>query len=138
MAVHYFCVTGSIVPKARPRGTRSGHHYTSPVYREWKDRAISELAFQYDGDPISIPVLIDVVLIGKHRRSGDTDNVIGSLMDAMVQSGILQDDNMVKVPAISVSLSHSKVDPKAFISLVESPEIRIPAWVEDRLQTIEP
>lgn len=110
-----FKLEGGIVPKARPRGTAKGHHYLPKDYRQWKNSAIESLRSQFTGDTIFDPVRVKVLLSGKHNRQGDTDNVIGSILDALVQAKILVDDNMAHVVEIAIRLEHSKAEPTATI-----------------------
>lgn len=108
---------GCVIPKARPRGTSKGsHHYLPQGYREWKDAAIACLRKQQP--PLKLSgVRVDVVLEGKHRRQGDADNIIGSLMDALVQAGILANDNLVCVTGISLELNYNKDNPRTIIAI---------------------
>lgn len=85
-------LSGRIVPKARPRGT-SSHYYMPSAYRNWKQDAISCFQSQTTERNLS-GVFVEVTLLGKHRESADSDNLIGSIFDALVQSKILANDNL--------------------------------------------
>lgn len=109
---------GAIVPKARPRVTRTGHAFMPSAYREWKVAAIASLTAQWGDRPqVSGPVIVVIALKGKHRRSGDADNTAGAILDAMVQAGILSGDNLKAVPTLTVSLSHGPTFPTATIDI---------------------
>ena len=107
---------GCVVPKARPRGNNKGTFYTQTSYRLWKEEAIAHLRQQQP--PLKLSgVRLDVVLEGKHSRRGDADNIIGSLMDALVQAGILANDNLVCVTGISLELNYNQDNPKTYIAI---------------------
>ena len=126
----YYILEGEIVPKARPRSGKNGRHYLPQNYRDWKDNAIWELQKQHLGNAIKNPVCVDIVLMGKHGRRGDGDNIAGSIWDAMVQAGILASDNLLHVPSLSLQLFWGQESPKALIRI--SPEIPAipPVWCE--------
>lgn len=97
---------GTIVPKARPREYR-GRFLLPKNYREWKENAIAELQIQYQGKPLS-GVYVLIQLHGKHNRRGDSDNIAGSILDALVQARILQDDSLMHVLGLSLVVEWSK------------------------------
>jgi Holliday junction resolvase RusA-like endonuclease len=105
-----FSLPGAIVPKARPRFS-NGFAYTEPKYGNWKQAAIASLQRQVTPQmrsslPINEPVAVHILLTGKHNRAGDADNTSGSILDALVQAGILQKDNLTIVVELSVILVH--------------------------------
>ena len=116
MSVYTFNLNGPIVPKARPRVTKRGAHMPEN-YRDWKEGAIAELSNQYQGEPLEWAE-VTISLSGKHNRQGDADNVAGSVLDALVQSGVLKDDNMKRVPSLTIALDwQKKVEPRAVVVL---------------------
>lgn len=104
-------LTGSVVPKARPRV--SGHAYLPPKYRSWKNHAIGEIKDQLvSTQNLGLSdVSIEVILFGKHQRRGDADNVIGSILDVLVDSKVLKDDNLKCCFALSIRLQYSDEPP---------------------------
>jgi Holliday junction resolvase RusA-like endonuclease len=85
-------------------------------YRQWK-RAASSL-FRQSLQPVtSYPITISIRLTGKHSRRGDIDNISGSILDALVQAGTLEDDNLTKITGLSISLSYSKAQPEISITI---------------------
>lgn len=114
---HQFKLDGSIVPKARPRtNKKTGRIFTQSSYRDWKDEAIAQLRSQ--SPPLMLEgVKVDVILKGKHSRRGDADNIIGSILDSLVQSGLLKNDNLVCVHGISVTLEHGQDSPTTVINI---------------------
>jgi len=108
-----FRLQGAVVPKARPRcGVRYGKAvaYTDPNYDKWKEGAKKEVEKIMGLYPNhTYPLLqanVFLVFDGKHDRSCDGDNSSGSINDALVQAGILKDDNFLKVPEQAVLLNH--------------------------------
>lgn len=94
-----FELEGWVVPKARPRLTKSGHAYLPKNYRDWKDNAINQLAKQICLDEkVITKTVILINFIGSGRANADTDNLQGSILDALVQAEILEDDNRKIVP----------------------------------------
>jgi Holliday junction resolvase RusA-like endonuclease len=129
----YYILYGEIVPKARPRSGANGRHYLPQNYRDWKDNAVRELKAQHTGTAIANPVCVDIVLMGKHSRRGDGDNIAGSIWDAMVQAGILPDDNLKHVPGLSLQLFWGKESPTALIRITTNVPLHPPAWGDRRL-----
>lgn len=90
----------SIVPKARPR-LGSGMAYLPERYRDWKKEAELDLRSQVARDFIQFTTAsVAIKIIGSVR--GDLDNLAGSVLDALVQADILEDDRISCVPALSV------------------------------------
>ena len=107
---------GAIVPKARPRFSQNGRAYTHRGYYQWKQMASGILGQQWGDRPtLEGPVEVVITLSGRHRRSGDSDNIAGSILDAAVQAGILKNDNLVVIPKLSIELHYSQRPPAATI-----------------------
>jgi len=88
-----FWLPGVVIPKARPRVSRNST-YLPQRYQDWQRLAIAELLLQIsDRTPLEYPVVVRVLLQGKGHR-GDIDNLAGSCLDALVKSGILEDDRL--------------------------------------------
>jgi Holliday junction resolvase RusA-like endonuclease len=101
-----YTLTGKVVPKARPRfgGSRA---YLPSKYRDWKENAISELLSQSrPPEPIG-KAEVSIDLFGSHR--GDLDNLARSVLDALVQSGILVDDRLSVVGKLTIAHYPSKI-----------------------------
>lgn len=109
---------GEVVPKARPRVTRNGSYMPSR-YRCWKTLAISRLKSQYWGDPME-NVSVSITLSGKHPRRGDADNISGSILDALVQAGILRNDNLLCVPALCLRLDWNTGEPLVKVTIEQA------------------
>jgi Holliday junction resolvase RusA-like endonuclease len=107
---------GAIVPKARPRVTTNGT-YMPGNYTQWKATAIRSIKEQVKAHLPKAKYSLAIALSGKHSRAGDLDNISGSIMDALVQSGILAGDNMTNIVGLSIEINHSKAEPFAEILL---------------------
>ena len=92
-------LTGNITPKARPRLGRGGAYLPSK-YRDWKEDAIIELLSQSRPSQPLEKATISIAIGGKQR--GDLDNIAGSILDALVQAGILLDDRISVVSKLSI------------------------------------
>jgi len=107
-----FRLQGSVVPKARPRVTKTGQAYIPPNYRAWKEEAIACLRgikFLYPQHTFPLEQANAMfTLDGKHSRGSDGDNISGALNDALVQAGIMKEDNLLHIPEQAVILNYDK------------------------------
>lgn len=113
------CLTldGPIAPKARPRF--GGNAYLPSKYRDWKNDAIMDFRSQYHGEPLE-GVAVAVELSGRHSRRADADNIVGAILDALVQAQVLRNDSLVVVSALSVALHYSKAPPTTQITITQA------------------
>lgn len=79
----------------------------SQNHRQWLGDAIKQL---YGTKPMICPVSVVITLYPVDRRKGDLTNKAESVMDLLVDAGILEDDNWFAVP--DVHLKFGGVDPK--------------------------
>lgn len=117
-----FCLSGPIVPKARPR-QYNGYIFLPENYRRWKNQAVLDLVRQRSKYDFIFPLQHAAVVInleGKHNRRGDIDNICGSLFDALVQADILKEDNLSVIDDLSIKFQSSKIFPVATIQLYPS------------------
>ncbi|MGE5660022.1 MAG: RusA family crossover junction endodeoxyribonuclease [Actinomycetota bacterium] len=103
-----FYITGSVVPKARPRVTSNGT-FLPPRYREWRNLAEFEIHRQVADCnlPVKLPIKKAEILLkflGKHRRNSDLDNLAGACLDALTLNGagVLEDDRISCVSKLTV------------------------------------
>lgn len=116
VSVYTFELLGPIVPKARARTTANGTYHPHR-YNSWKECAISTISEQCQGKPLEYAE-VTISLSGRHNRQGDADNVAGAVLDALVQAGVLVDDNMLRVPSLTVALDwEKKAEPSAVVVL---------------------
>ena len=86
---------GKVVPKARPRFSSRGHVHMPPKYAEWKESAVIDLMntrFVAIGK-----VSLEITFINAIRGNADCDNAAGSIMDALVKSGVLCGDSAATI-----------------------------------------
>ena len=76
--------------------TKSGKRYLIPKDVSLKiNKVIWELQNQNNSPPIDIPVGVEILFVLPDRRRRDLDNIMKTLGDCMVYSGILKDDNLI-------------------------------------------
>lgn len=129
-------LSGLIVPKARPRVTR-GSTFMPANYVQWKDAAVFSFTTQTSKRELT-NVFITVVLRGKHRESADSDNLIGSIFDALVKAKIIVNDNLKHVRGHSLVYRPSKEPPTVEIIIRKSRnqvEITIGRLKNERIHT---
>jgi Holliday junction resolvase RusA-like endonuclease len=88
-----------VVPKARPRVTRTGHAYMPATYKE--NQELLQIWFTQQLKPFNVPVTVELVFKGRYGKS-DLDNLSGAILDAMVKSGIIANDSTKYVPALKI------------------------------------
>jgi Holliday junction resolvase RusA-like endonuclease len=91
---------GKVVPKARPRFDRRGHVHMPSRYTEWKQNAVIDLRdirFVTSGK-----VSLEITFINAIRGNADCDNAAGSIMDALVESGVLCGDSAATIGKLVV------------------------------------
>lgn len=119
-----FTLAGQIVPKARPRcQCVNGYAQatTDEKYKVWKSDAAGTFLRQSSDLRLAGPIIetggIQIELYGKHYRGSDSDNIAGSILDALQDAGVLAKDNLMAVPSLFISLQWSKQSPttKIFI-----------------------
>jgi Holliday junction resolvase RusA-like endonuclease len=83
-------ISGRGVGKARPRFGRGGVVHTASRYAEWKNDAVVQIkALELPSAPV--PAKVDCHFV--NFLSSDSDNLTGSVLDALVEAGVLQNDS---------------------------------------------
>lgn len=103
-----FCLSGGVVPKARPRVTGNGT-YLPQRYRTWRNKAEIELyrqmcdVYGHQQFPLE-KAAISLRFFGKHRTNSDLDNMAGACLDALTLNGagVLKDDCLRCLPQLTV------------------------------------
>ncbi len=105
-----FTLPWRTMPKARPRVTKN-NTYMPPKYAQWKKDVAEYIGIQYPRTQLVRPLSL-VVNFGSEetyvelveydtdfKRSkyvrGDIDNLLGGLMDALQDSGLMANDSQV-------------------------------------------
>ena len=117
---------GKVVPKARPRFSSRGHVHMPPKYAEWKESAVIDLMntrFVAIGK-----VSLEITFINAIRGNADCDNAAGSIMDALVKSGVLCGDSAATIGKLVVENYQEKkpkIKPQTLIVINSNYEANI-------------
>ncbi|WP_414588746.1 hypothetical protein [Scytonema sp. PCC 10023] len=76
--------------KARPRFGRGGVVHTASRYSQWKNDAVLQMK-ALNLPPAPVPAKVDCFFV--NFFSSDSDNLTGSVLDALVEAEILQNDS---------------------------------------------
>lgn len=117
---------GKVVPKARPRFSSRGHVHMPPKYAEWKQNAVIDLrSVRFIA---SRKVSLEITFINAIRGNADCDNAAGSIMDALVESGVLAGDSVATIGKLVVENYQEKkpkIKPQTLIVLNKNYEANI-------------
>jgi len=109
MDTYFLVLDFRIVPQARPReGGRLPDRY-----RDWKRQATLLLANQWPHQPLQ-QAAVAIEYWGP--ANADSDKLEGSLLDALVDAGVLKDDRLGNVPSLALEWV-AKKPPGATIQL---------------------
>lgn len=121
-----FTIKGETPAKKNSRITLpNGRSVPGKRYREWHEAALPQVLAQLKGLRPLLDEPCEVALSffhGDYRRR-DCDNGASSVLDLLVDAGVLSDDNWKIVRSLKVANLYDKGDPRCEI------EIRpLPAW----------
>ena len=102
-----------IIPSRPPRLV------DNPIVKKWRNETAKYLAETYKEDLKDKQVIAIYSFYLKDRVRRDIDNMISSCNDALVQAGILSDDNWKVLRIGGAEASLDKDNPRAEITLVE-------------------
>lgn len=113
-------ITGSVPSKKNSKTffVRNGRPMILPgkVYRQWHGQASAQL---YGIKPIAKVTGIDIVIFAGDRRRGDLTNKSESVMDLLVDNGIIEDDNWYIVADVHLKFGGvDKENPRAEIYII--------------------
>ncbi len=78
--------------------TRSGRSFPSKKYSEWHKSAVASLKKQWQGKPpADFPLAVYADFFHSTKRKRDADNQLSSILDTLVDAGVLLDDNSMIV-----------------------------------------
>lgn len=103
--------------------TRSGRSFPNQRYVKWHDRVISELHVlllqkqirKFEG----VKVKMTVTFFHDSFRRIDSDNQLSSILDTLVDAGILEDDNWKVIPRKIINDEYDKNNARCEIILEE-------------------
>ena len=102
-----------IIPSRPPRLV------DNKIVREWRNKTAKYLQENYKNDLKEKQVIAIYTFYLKDRVRRDIDNMISSCNDALVQAGILSDDNWKVLRIGGAEATLDKDNPRAEIVLVE-------------------
>lgn len=83
----------------------------SKLYKEWHEYATIQLKQQFAGYKVAdYPIDISVVVYYGTEHRHDLDNALGSIMDALVDAQIIEDDDVHHISQITIQ--HGGLDKK--------------------------
>lgn len=126
-----FKIPGTIPGKARPRVTRNGT-YMPPKYTQFK--TTSRKFLPKVSEALKPPVAIRIVLVGSHRS--DLDNIAGTILDILVDQGILDNDSSKQVPDIHITRYESAKEKFADITVTEIPKFSYKDYAKNKAITV--
>lgn len=118
-------LSGVIPSKKNSRvcASRNGRiiNIPSASYTDWHAKNLSLIVYQEQGKPRAMrtPCEMELVVRYPDRRRRDLDNALSSVLDLLVDAGVLPDDNWTSVERISVrgELARNGEPPSAFVEL---------------------
>lgn len=115
---------GETPPKKNSRiNTRSGRSFPNPRYVKWHDTVISELHSLLRARKlenfIGKRVSIEITFIHGDLVRRDSDNQLSSILDTLVDAGIIEDDNWKAVPRKLILDDYDKGNARAEIEIEE-------------------
>jgi len=114
-----FTVKGRIPSKKNSRiNTRSGRSFPSKKYKEWHHDASWQLFTQKK--KLFTHCKITIAIYAPDKRRFDLTNKAESIMDLLVDCGILEDDNVNVVPAVQLLFKGvDRENPRAEITITD-------------------
>ena len=116
-----FILQGETPAKKNSRiNLKNGRSIPSKRYRDWHEVALAQLRLQLPEDMQTIESPCQIVLFFTHGdlRRRDSDNGCSSIMDLLVDAGVLKDDNWQIVRQINVTNSYEKNKPSVLITIL--------------------
>ncbi len=68
----------------------------SSAYKKFRDRALSQIATQFDGEVLCGPLSVSYIFHIKGNYDIDIDNAIASVNDVLQDAGVIEDDAMIE------------------------------------------
>lgn len=95
--------------------------YKTKVFKNWHESALAQIRLFGDipETPIETPVFIYIKFIHGDYVRRDSDNQCSSVMDLLMDAGVLKDDNWKIVKSISIKNEYKKNDAYCEITIQE-------------------
>jgi len=118
-------VTLSTIPRPapRPRFNRRGKVYVP----RWYKQHVRALAQEFSAwlDVMRKPVCVYVIMHMHNSTNGDVDNIMKTILDALVAAGIIADDDWHHVPRITLSVFVTRDAPLCIVSVYEAEDLGV-------------
>lgn len=121
--VYTLILTGETPSKKNSRiNTRSGRSFPSQKYTQWHSIAVLEIKKAIAKRKIKpIPkgkqVFLTITFYHGDKRKRDSDNQLTSILDTLVDAGVLLDDNWRIIPHKEIFDAYDKDNARAIISI---------------------
>ena len=91
----------------------------SKLYKEWQEDAKLQLQQQFRGFQVSdYPIDVNILIYYGTKHRHDLDNALGSIMDVLVDAGVIVDDDVEHISQITIQHGGlDKENPRAEIYL---------------------
>lgn len=111
-------LTGETPSKKNSRiNTRSGRSFPSKKYSGWHKTAKMQVLAQTVPEQFGFGLVLSIRFVHGDLRRRDSDNMVSSILDLLVDSNVLLDDNWQIVNRIEVDNSYEKGNPHCLITL---------------------
>lgn len=109
-------ITGDVPSKKNSRNlfVKNGRIINIPNkrYKEWLDDSLMQCQSLKNAHSGSLPIekaeRLIITIYPSNKRKFDLDNRLGSIMDFLVDLGIITDDNYTVVPDIRISIGETR------------------------------
>ena len=104
---------------SRVLNTRTRRSFPNKRYAEWHDHAVLQVRSQARGYKAPLPCSIVIKFWHGDKRIRDSDNMLSSILDMLIDSGILLDDRWEYVPHKEVFDFYERGKPRCEIMVEE-------------------
>lgn len=120
--IYTFKIEGETPAKKNSRIVlKNGRNIPSKRYQKWHQSAVMQVQLlgEKPDNPIDYPVLVHLKFTHGDLRRRDSDNGCSSIMDMLVDEGVLSDDNWQIVKDIGISNEYRKNDAFCEVTIQE-------------------
>jgi Holliday junction resolvase RusA-like endonuclease len=90
-------IPGQPIPWTAPKVGKHGNLYSPKEYSAWKEAAAWHILAAAVGEEMETPCQISITIYSA-TQACDGTNILKACEDAAVKSGILSDDNLLRLP----------------------------------------
>lgn len=120
-----FELSGETPSKKNSRiNTRSGRSFPNKLYMKWHDKAVQEIHYYLMSKkitPVKVDKKVSITFTFFHGdlKRRDSDNQCSSILDTLIDTGIIPDDNWKVVPRKLIIDEYDKGKPRCIIEIEE-------------------